>query len=112
MSSIRIGLVLVCIGLLPGCGSKGSLEQFSGNVWGTTYHISYVSAGSVVPQDAVDDLLSDINQSLSTYIDTSVIARINASNDTTMWFPVDAHFATVFRRSREIYADTGGAFNP
>jgi thiamine biosynthesis lipoprotein len=98
--------------MVGGCRFKGEVEEFSGNVWGTTYHVTYVSSGTTVSQDAVDDLLSGINQSLSIYIDTSVIARVNDSSDTSMWFPVDEHFAKVFRRSREVYADTGGAFNP
>src|SRR5262249_30694252 len=105
-------LALFTLALLIGCTSRGKIQQFNGNIWGTTYHISYVSTDSPVPQDAIDDLLSDINQSLSTYVDTSVISRINASTDTTAWFPVDAHFENVFRRAREVYVDTGRAFNP
>jgi len=112
MTLMRGLLVTAMLAILAGCRSAGEIVHLGGNVWGTTYHVTYVSVGAPIPQDAVDDLLSGINQSLSIYIDTSVISRINDSNDTAKWFPVDEHFAKVFRRSREVYADTGGAFNP
>jgi thiamine biosynthesis lipoprotein len=61
---------------------------------------------------AVEALLAEINRSLSTYDPESTLSRINASTDTTVWHAVDGHFVTIFQRSREIYQDTKGAFNP
>src|SRR5262245_58362294 len=111
MSRLR-SVLAITIFIAAGCSPAGKVVQFIGNAWGTTYHVSYVSAGADIPKDAVEDMLSGINQSMSTYIDTSLIARINSSEDTAMWFPIDKHFETVYRRSREVYRDTGGAFNP
>jgi thiamine biosynthesis lipoprotein len=79
---------------------------------GTTYQVTYIPAGSRVDKKAVDDLLADITQSLSTYEPTSKISVINASTDVSAWHPVDLHFEIVFRRAQEIYKDTGGLFNP
>ena len=88
--------------------------QLSGSTMGTTYRVVYAaraaSPGEV--QQAVDSLLGEINQSLSTYIDTSLISQINASSDTSAWHPIDSHFEAVFRRARFVYGDTSGAFNP
>jgi FAD:protein FMN transferase len=79
---------------------------------GTTYQVIYVPDRVSVRQDEVEALLADINQSMSTYIESSVISKINLSNDPAVWHPIDSHFDIVFRRAREIYDDTDGAFNP
>jgi thiamine biosynthesis lipoprotein len=80
---------------------------------GTTYQVTYAGNASRtgVAQDA-EELLAEITFSLSTYDTTSIISAINASTDTTAWHPIDKHFLAVFRRSREIYEDTGHTFNP
>jgi thiamine biosynthesis lipoprotein len=107
-------LIALAVIALAGCTSSNHVEHINGNTWGTTYHIAYVSAGGAERElgRAIEGLLADINQSLSVYIDTSIISQINASSDTTVWHPVDVHFANVFRRSLDVYKDTGGAFNP
>jgi len=81
---------------------------------GTTYRVTYVAKTSDTPpsQQAVEDLLHEINASVSNYIETSLLSQLNAARDTSALHPVDRHFAAIFRRSREIYDDTGGAFNP
>jgi thiamine biosynthesis lipoprotein len=86
------------------------MTRIHGNTMGTTYQVSYVGSG--LPQKAIDDLLEEINRSMSTYIESSMISQINVSTDPAIWHPVDDHFETVFRRAREIYKDTNGAFNP
>jgi thiamine biosynthesis lipoprotein len=81
---------------------------------GTTYQLTYTATGRPAVQEsqAVEELLQAINASLSTYLETSVISRINASADTAVWHPVDVHFERVFLRALEIHRETGGAFNP
>jgi thiamine biosynthesis lipoprotein len=81
---------------------------------GTTYRVTYVVSPGVTPPGgrAVEDLLQAINQSVSTYIPSSAISQINSSRDAEAWHPIDDHFAVLFRRSRSIYEDTHGAFNP
>ena len=102
------------LALLAGCTRPTEIAQFGGNTWGTTYQVTYVPVRSSTDALAHDVkvLLSSINQSLSTYLETSVISRINASMDTAAWHPIDPHFAIVFSRSRTIYDETKGAFNP
>jgi thiamine biosynthesis lipoprotein len=109
-----MALALWGLGFLAGCSSTKQTTQIRGKTMGTTYHISYVAlAGAKGPTAAgIDKLLAEISDSLSTYIESSVISRINASLDTGAWHPVDNHFSTVFQKSREIYKDTAGAFNP
>jgi thiamine biosynthesis lipoprotein len=81
---------------------------------GTTYRVSYIATADVTPpsEKAVEELLHAINQSVSTYIESSTISAINAATNTEEWHPIDAHFLKIFTRSRAIYEATGGAFNP
>ena len=103
--------------LFSGCDRPDAVELIRGNTMGTTYQVSYVSkeSASVNRPDlvkAIDGLLAEINQSLSTYIENSTISKINASADLQQWQPIDQHFDAVLQRSREIYRDTNRAFNP
>ena len=113
-SVIRPLLVSLALVGLAACAQPGGVTRFGGNTMGTTYEVTHRSTGESVHDEAraVEALLEDINQSLSTYIGTSRISRLNASSDIEAWHPIDAHFQTVFDRARTIYEDTGGAFNP
>lgn len=81
---------------------------------GTTYRVSVVTEPSRLAslKTSTDQLLVEINASLSTYIETSLISTINASTDTSTRHPVDHHFATVFKKAREVFTITDGNFNP
>ena len=101
--------------LVAGCARPETTgtTQFGGNTMGTTYRVTYaLESRNKVVAKATEELLQEINRSLSTYDKTSLISAINASSDTGVWHPVDKHFAAVFRRSRQIYEDTGHTFNP
>lgn len=104
------------VGLLGLAGCQAPTPgpvTFQGQTMGTTYTVTYAAgpdAESLQPD--VDALLVDVNQSLSTYIDTALISRINAATDTSARHPVDAHFKAVFLSAKTIHADTDGAFNP
>lgn len=106
----RAALVGMAI-LLVACTRTPQVQQFRGKTMGTTYQVTYIGTGLAFTAE-VESLLTEINQSMSTYMPTSLISRINASTDTNQWHSVDRHFKVVFQRSREIYKDTGGAFNP
>jgi thiamine biosynthesis lipoprotein len=109
---VKYGLEFSLLLLLSSCASAPEPFRFGGDTMGTTYQVTYIPAGSRVDKKAVDDLLFEITQSLSTYEPASKISVINASSDTAAWHPVDHHFEVVFLRSQEIYKDTRGMFNP
>ena len=80
---------------------------------GTTYQVTYPSQlrNKTVAMET-EALLAEINHSMSTYDPASMISALNASTDISAWHPVDRHFEIVFRRSREVYDDSGHTFNP
>ncbi len=97
---------------------SGQAEQpileLTGRTMGTTYSIRYAGPASRQARDqaGVDSVLLAVNQSMSTYIPTSTISRINASTEVGTPLPIDAHFLTVYLASKAVYEDTDGAFNP
>ena len=55
------------------------LMKFEGFAQGTTYHITYYDPQFRDVQTDVVKLLEDFDKSVSTYIPTSIISRINAN---------------------------------
>ncbi|NDV68360.1 FAD:protein FMN transferase [Dysgonomonas sp. 25] len=78
-----------------------------GTAEGTSYNILYQDAEGRDFQSDIASLLAGFEKSLSVYDKTSLISRINR-NETTK---VDAYFAEVFTRAKEIYSLTDGAFD-
>lgn len=100
---------LGCILLFTGCNpNKKSLIKVEGNAQGTTYHISYFSDDEVNHKIAIDSLLKEIDASMSTWLPTSIISRIN-NNDTSV--TVDQYFIDVFKKSLEVSQKTDGLFD-
>ena len=79
-----------------------------GSVFGTSYKIVYLSASKNY-QNSIDSLFFLMNTSLSTYIPISDISRINEGDTTVV---VDDLFLEVFEKSKKIYRDTDGYFDP
>lgn len=60
-------------------------------------------------QNGIDSLFRVINLSMSTYIPSSKISRINNGDSSII---VDAHFVKVFKKSTEVFLLTNGYFDP
>ena len=56
----------------------------------------------------IDSILQVIDLSMSTYIDNSLISKINRGEN----LPIDPHFEKVFSASFDIYLQSKGAFDP
>jgi thiamine biosynthesis lipoprotein len=82
--------------------------KIAGNAQGTTYQITYLSENNSNHKEAIDSLLNRIDLSLSTYVPTSIISRIN-KNDTGVI--VDDYFIEVFNKSIEVSEKTKGLFD-
>jgi len=89
---------------------KAEFDSFNGFAQGTTYSIVFEKNKTITTDSLhkkVESILHDFDMSLSLYIDSSILSRINRNEDVT----VDKYFEEVFRISAEISVLTGGAFD-
>ena len=86
---------------------KEQIFRLQGTVFGTTYHITY--EGNQQYQKSIDSLFYLVNKSTSTYIPTSDISKINKGYTTVI---IDGLFAEVFKKSKRIFKETDGYFDP
>lgn len=90
------------------CQKEPKNTKVSGPVFGTSYNIQFYSEDGKNYQKQFDSLFNVVNKSLSTYIPDSDISRINRNEDVD----IDEHFKRVFKKSKEVYRFTEGAFDP
>lgn len=89
--------------------SKEGIRQVEnrGYAQGTTYQIKYIAEENYAQE--IEDLFLAIDHSMSTYINSSIISKVNEG---AAWVKVDSLFMRVLLRSLEIAEETGGAFDP
>lgn len=85
--------------------------KLEGKTMGTTYHITYLDSAGNDHQQAVDSVLVAVNNSMSTYIPTSLISEFNRM-DVEAAMPVDSHFYLVYEVAKSAYLASDGAFDP
>jgi thiamine biosynthesis lipoprotein len=81
----------------------------TGTTMGTSYRIVYLDEQRRDLQDGIDSLLAVFNRSLSTYIPDSEISRFNRADTLVFELP---YFLPVLEVSKEVFKNTGGAFDP
>lgn len=84
-------------------------NQNAGGALGTSYSLTYLSDEQLDFQKEIDSVFDAVDRSLSTYIPSSDISKINRGDSTLV---VDAMFRDVFELSKEIYQKTDGYFDP
>ncbi len=107
-------IVLICI---PEASAKSVALKtetvISGRTMGTVYHVKLVTSDDVETaplKSALEDLLADLNRSMSTYDPQSEISRFNqAKLDHAVAISDD--FAAVMQISQKIYTLTSGAWD-
>ncbi len=108
----RVGALLFGAVSLASCTFLGNglvKNENVGGALGTTYSIIYLSDKELDFQHEIDSVFQAVNRSLSTYIPTSDISRINQGDTTIV---VDALFRTVFEVSKAVHQKTDGYFDP
>jgi FAD:protein FMN transferase len=83
--------------------------KIEGEAQGTTYHITYFDSKNRNFQPEIVKILQDFDKSVSTYLPTSIISRINANDKEVL---VDHYFKTCFNKAKEVCKNTDGAFDP
>lgn len=89
---------------------KAEILSFSGFTQGTTYSIVYENNRSISAEamkEKTEKLLHEFDMSLSLYIDSSVICRLNRNEDVIP----DTFFKEVFEKSALVSKLTDGAFD-
>lgn len=87
--------------------TKYVLVQNTGQTQGTYYHIQYMSEGGENYKFQIDSLLSEIDSSLSTYAEFSLISQLNKGNK----LKVDKMFSDVFYAAEKVYIESEGLFD-
>ena len=103
-------LCILLIFLILGCGTpkKSPYRKIAGFTQGTTYHITYEDKANLDFTAAVDTILHKFDLVFSAYIPNSVVSRIN-NNDPSV--EVDDLFIELYKKSVEVYKETGGDFD-
>lgn len=107
---IIIAASLLCL-CATGCagsasGDRQQYRQQQGTAWGTVYHITYSSDHDL--SQTIAKAIDDINNTLSPFVETSEISKINRGEINK----VGLDFKTVFTLSQQICSISGGAFDP
>lgn len=103
-------LLLLTLVFISAC-SPGEPQEFehTGYAQGSTYQIKYVHYKNMNLQNEIDDLFKDLDFSMSTWVDSSIISTVNNTHD---WVEMDAYFEDVISRSIEISKESNGDFEP
>jgi len=88
--------------------SEKFLYTLSGQAQGTTFSIKYIHSSPIIKINAIQDLLSQIDHSLSLYQPNSLISQFNKSK---RGVKADHHLMNVVRSSLLINATTQGCFD-
>lgn len=103
-----ISFLLIC-----SCTDKKSeqiLKTEQGFALGTAYLIKYeVKNDSIDLSGDIEKIFSDVNKSMSTYLPTSDISKINKGDSTVV---VDEYFKEVFLKAKEVWENSNHKFDP
>ena len=103
-------LLFTVVVLLLGCSSREWIKnQNQGGALGTSYSIIYISDEPLDYQQEIDSVFQVMNQSMSTYVPTSDISKINEGDSTVV---VDDMFKAVFAISTNVHQVSNGYFDP
>lgn len=91
------------------CTAQTEPIKIEGSAQGTTYHITYFDKKNRDLQPEIEQLLKDFDKSVSTYIPNSIISRINSNQKNVK---VDKYFIACYKKAKEVWKNTNGAFDP
>ncbi|WP_411275091.1 FAD:protein FMN transferase [Daejeonella sp.] len=93
---------------LSGCKDKAAIHKISGEAQGTTWHITYISENPGKHKSAIESILKELDLSLSTWVKSSIICRINRNEKDVL---INSYFRDVFLKSMEVSDKTQGLFD-
>ena len=104
----KFRLLLLFI-LFISCINEKNTFNIKGDALGTTYNIIIDSSLEKIDlSKSIDSIFSVINNSMSTYLQNSIISDVNKNIKTK----VDEHFIKVFTKSKEVWEQSDRYFDP
>lgn len=94
--------------LFASCSNKIQFNNLTGYTFGTYYDIKFFSETKNFDESDLDSIFLKFNSSLSTYISSSIISKINSNEE----YYVDDLFIDVYKKSSKIFESTNGYFDP
>jgi thiamine biosynthesis lipoprotein len=91
------------------CINKNDIININGDALGTTYNIildSRLDKSDL--SKSIDSIFNVINNSMSTYLESSIISNVNKNIKTQL----DEHFIKVFNKSKEVWEESDKYFDP
>ncbi|WP_242009245.1 FAD:protein FMN transferase [Robertkochia solimangrovi] len=86
------------------------MKNEQGYALGTTYNIKYeVDNDSINLKQDIEDVFYLVNRSMSTYLPTSDISKVNRGDTTVV---VDEYFKEVYLKAKEVWRNSNGRFDP
>ena len=104
-------LLLTTTLLLGSCVKDNTYYRIEGFAQGSSYQVVCSPLRGTTPEklkQRIEACLADIDVSLSGYNKGSLLSRLNAGED----LPLNDLFIECFTRSKEIWEETAGAFDP
>ena len=103
-------IVIVLIVLLVLFVRTASYDEYSGYIQGTTFTVKCEYDGNISKlHHQIDSILLTVDESISTYVEGSVISKFNTSDSGVV---VDTLFKNVFMCAQQIYMESHGDFDP
>ena len=92
------------------CDFEPNYTLLKGSTFGTYYQVKFfeVDKNNSTIEKEIDSIFDHFNSSLSTYISSSTISKVNRNEKVT----VDDLFIDIFKKSKIIYEKTNGYFDP
>jgi len=93
------------------CCNTGNpvMVKFTGETQGTYYAITYFENEGINYKKEIDSLLAVFDNSVSMWLPGSIISKINSANSDV---EPDEIFKFLFRKSKDVYEKSAGAFDP
>jgi thiamine biosynthesis lipoprotein len=106
----KIALYFLLLFIFSCNNDINNFKRIQGNALGTSYSIIVdTDIKEHLIKEKIDSIFEVINNSMSTYMDSSIISKVNLSDQPVV---VDHHFIKVFNKSKEIWSLTEGSFDP
>lgn len=102
--------VLILFFLFSAC-SRHEVVSIDGQALGSYYRVKYLDIGYTKEyfQKGIDSILNIMNNSMSTYLPSSDLSKINRGDSTIV---VDEHFENVFNKANLMWYKSQGYFDP